>query len=142
MVTVRFVKLNSEIKAPKMMTQGSSGFDIEASDDAILWPNKPEIIPTGIGVEIPLGYELQIRPRSSLAGRGILLANSPGTIDSDYRGMVGIILVWTGQGPYNIKKGDRIAQLVLQSVPVMELVEVDKLTATKRGIGGYGSTGR
>ena len=142
MVMVRFVKLHSEIKAPRMMTEGSSGFDIEASDDVTLWPSKSEVIPTGIRVEIPSGYELQIRPRSSLAGKGIYVANSPGTIDSDYRGIIGIILVWMGQGPYNIKKGDRIAQLVLQSVPSMKLVEVGELTPTTRGEGGYGSTGR
>ncbi len=142
MAIISFIKSGPDINPPKRMTQGSSGFDIEASDNVTLWPFKPEVVPTGISVQIPDGYELQIRPRSSLAGRGILIPNSPGTIDSDYRGQIGIILMWTGSGPVTINKGERIAQLILQQLPEVGWHETTKLTPTTRGADGYGSTGR
>ncbi len=142
MATISFVRSGPDINPPKKMTQGSSGFDIEASDEVILWPGKPEVVPTGISVQVPEGYELQIRPRSSMAGKRIYVANSPGTIDSDYRGQVGVILVWTGEGSYTIRKGERIAQLVLHQLPKVDWHEATGLNSTKRGAGGYGSTGR
>ncbi|KKL61314.1 hypothetical protein LCGC14_2196560, partial [marine sediment metagenome] len=121
---------------------GSSGWDIKSNEELILHNGKAEVVSTGISVEVPRGYELQIRPRSGMAVKGVGVANSPGTVDSDYRGEIGIVLLNHNSHPYLVKKGDRIAQLVLQEVPEIEWMEVDALSSTERGSEGYGRTGR
>ena len=130
---------------PHRATFGSSGVDlISASDDPILL-NKMgarAIVPTGLAIAVPLGYEIQIRPRSGLAAKhGITVLNAPGTIDSDYRGEIGVIVVNTSTDKYTIKRGDRIAQMVVQQVVIPDFVFVENLDDTERGAGAYGSTG-
>lgn len=131
---------------PEYKTSGSSGMDVRANLDRsciILEPHKTALIPTGLYLEIPQGYEVQIRARSGLALKhGISLANGIGTIDSDYRGEVGVILINMSDTPFEICDGDRIAQMVVARVEKMELVEVDSISQTERGAGGYGHTGR
>ncbi len=131
---------------PEYKTSGSSGMDVRANLDStciILEPHKTVLIPTGLYLEIPQGYEVQIRARSGLALKhGIGLANGIGTIDSDYRGEVGVILINMSDIPFEICDGDRIAQMVVSRVEKMELVEVDSISDTERGDGGYGHTGR
>lgn len=130
---------------PSYATKGSSGLDLYASiDDAlILMPGHRLTVPTGIIVEIPDGYEGQIRPRSGLAVKhGISVLNTPGTIDSDYRGEIKVILINLGKEKFVVKRGDRIAQLVIVPVVKVELEEVEDVDFnTERGIGGFGSTG-
>ncbi len=123
---------------------GSSGLDIRAavSGDIILTPGSFELVPTNLSVEIPEGYEIEVRPRSGLAAKfGIGVLNSPGTIDSDYRGEVKIILFNFGKENFKISRGDRIAQMVLSKVYFAELVETENLQESKRGTGGFGHTG-
>jgi len=129
---------------PKYQTEGSAGFDLTACIDnnRIICAGDTEIIPTGFIFEIPNGYEMQIRPRSGLAAKfGITVLNSPGTIDSDYRGEVKVILTNLSNCYFEIKNGDRIAQGVICPVIQAELIEVDELTKTEREQGGFGSTG-
>lgn len=129
---------------PDKKTSGSSGFDVFSPFDFKLRPNFTMVVPLNFRVKIPQGYELQIRSRSGLAANhGVFVLNSPGTIDSDYRGVVGVILHNThDQNTLQIKRGDRIAQFVLQKVPSMNLIRVEKFNdETKRGDGGFGSTG-
>ena len=122
---------------------GSSGYDLCASRDYELYYNSPIIVKTGLYLEIPPGFEGQVRSRSGLASNGVFVLNSPGTIDSDYRGEVGVILFSTRDSwqPYNIKAGDRIAQLVFCKLPLVSLVLSDNLSSTSRQSGGFGSTG-
>lgn len=131
---------------PKYATPGSSGMDLTAAlaQPLRLEPGMRASIPTGIAVEIPPGFEGQLRPRSGLAAKaGITLTNSVGTIDSDYRGEVKVLLINHGQDPYTFEPGERIAQLVIMPVPQVELVEVGELNSQNvRGEGGFGSTGR
>ncbi len=135
---------------PSYETAGAAGADIRANlmpeDRAVgftLDPMRRAVIPTGIRVEIPLGYEIQIRPRSGLAVKfGITLPNTPGTIDSDYRGPLGVALVNLGAEPYTIRHGDRIAQAVVAPVVQAGFQVVDSLSKTSRGEGGFGSTGK
>lgn len=131
---------------PEYKTSGSSGMDVRANLDhacITLEPHKTVLIPTGLYLEIPQGYEVQIRARSGLALKhGVSLANGIGTIDSDYRGEVGVILINMSDTPFEICDGDRIAQMVVARVEKMELVEVDSISQTERGAGGYGHTGR
>jgi len=132
-----------DLDLPAYQTVGSSGMDLLAavSEDTVLPPGKPQLIPTGLYLEIPRGYEAQIRPRSGLALRhGLTVANAPGTIDSDYRGEVGVILINLGHEPVTITRGMRIAQLVVQEVVRAELVEGEP-EETARGHGGFGHTG-
>ncbi len=132
------------LPAPKPATPGSSGVDLMAALEApiTLNPGDRALIPAGFSVSIPVGYEWQIRPRSGLALRhGVTVLNSPGTVDSDYRGPVGVILVNLGTEPFTIHRGDRIAQAVLVRVESQELVPVDSLSGTERGTGGFGHTG-
>ncbi len=130
---------------PMYATRGSSGLDVMAAlhtEYIHIWPGMRKIIQTGISVAIPEGYELAIRPRSGLALKhGVTCLNSPGTIDSDYRGPVGVILINHGEERVRIMNGERIAQMVLQEVPKVRWAEVDSLDDTDRGHGGYGSTG-
>mgnify|MGYP000909919687 CR=1 FL=1 len=136
------VKTQEGAELPFYATDGSSGMDIRANADADIHPNEVVVVPTGLLVAIPENYELQIRPRSGLAIKGITVLNTPGTIDSDYRGEIKIIMINFGKNPFHIQKGDRIAQAVLQYVPRVEWISVDSLDDTERGSGGFGSTGK
>jgi deoxyuridine 5''-triphosphate nucleotidohydrolase (dut) len=108
----------------------------------VLHPGERKLIPTGIAIAMPVGLEAQVRPRSGLALKhGVTVLNTPGTIDADYRGEVGVILINLGQEPFTVQRGDRIAQLVFQYVPRVALVEVEELPPSERGAGGFGSTG-
>jgi len=134
-----------DVPLPHYATPGSAGMDIRAAikDDVILEPGKVELIPTDISVEIPLGYEIQVRPRSGLAAKNSIgILNSPGTIDSDYRGELKIILMNFGKEDFKISKGDRIAQLIVSKVYTAKIEEVDDLNSSHRGEGGFGHTGK
>lgn len=125
---------------PRYATPGASGLDLESAIDVELAPRSRGIVPTGLSLEIPAGYEGQIRPRSGLSARTSLTVHL-GTIDSDYRGQVGVICENCGDAPYQITKGQRIAQLVIAPVARVEVVRVEQLGDTERGSGGFGSTG-
>lgn len=129
---------------PKRGTPGAAGIDLRAAEEVCLGPGQRVLVRTGVGLAIPQGFEGQVRPRSGLAlGFGVTVLNAPGTIDSDYRGEVKVILVNTDpKVGVTIKRGDRIAQLVIAPVTFAELVVVDSLDETERGAGGFGSTGR
>ena len=129
---------------PEFKTSGSAGMDICANvDEWILKPGDRDAIPTGVYLEVPIGYECQVRPRSGLAYQhGVTVLNSPGTIDSDYRGEVKIILINHGSEDFKISGGDRIAQLVFNKIEQPEFDVVEELTSTDRGEGGFGSTGK
>lgn len=134
-----------DVPLPGYATPGSAGMDIRAAikEDVILKPGLVELIPTNISVEIPAGYEMQVRPRSGLAANhSIGILNSPGTIDSDYRGEVKIIMMNFGKEAFKISKGDRIAQLIVSKVYNAKMVEVKDLNSSGRGKGGFGSTGK
>ena len=127
---------------PEYATQGSSGVDLRASEDYIIKSGERALVATGIRLAIPAGYEVQVRPRSGLALKhGIIISNSPGTIDSDYRGEVKVILMNLGREDFIIKAGDRIAQLILAPVAKISWEECAELEETARGSGGFGSTG-
>jgi len=129
---------------PAYQTEFSAGADVRAAvrEDVTIAPGARALIPTGFCVSIPPGYEIQVRPRSGLAMRhGLTILNAPGTIDADYRGEVCILLVNLGEKPYNVKRGERIAQLVLSEVGMMAFKEVPALEDSKRGGGGFGHTG-
>ena len=145
MVKILIKKTNKEVITPKYKTDGSSGVDLSAflEKKVIIKPNSSELIPTGLQVAIPEELEIQIRPRSGLAAKeSIGVLNSPGTIDSDYRGELKIILFNHGNKDFIINNGDRIAQMVLVPILKMEFEEVDSLPETIRGQGGFGSTGK
>ena len=131
------------LPAPTYATDGAAGLDVVAAEDVTLAPGGRHAVATGFAVAIPEGYELQVRPRSGLAIRhGITCLNTPGTIDHDYRGEVKVILANLGTEPFEVRRGERIAQLVPAAVLKAEFVEVDSLEETGRGAGGFGSTGR
>lgn len=133
-----------DIPLPEYATDGSSGLDIRAAieHDLVIEKGKVGLIPTNLRVEIPEGYEIQVRPRSGLAAKnGIGILNSPGTIDSDYRGEIKIILFNFGEENFVIKRGDRIAQMVLSKIYRAELKLTDDLNSSNRGAGGFGHTG-
>ncbi len=145
MLPVFVKKLRSGALPPAYQTPGAAGADLCACVEAPvkLEPGQRKLIPTGIALEIPEGYEGQVRPRSGLAVKhGIALPNSPGTIDSDYRGEVQVILINLGSEPYEIKNGERIAQLVIAPVTRGSFQEAPELSGTSRGAGGFGSTGK
>ncbi len=130
---------------PSYATIGSSGMDIRAfiAEPLVLQPLARDLVPTGLFVEIPLGYEIQIRPRSGLAiKQGITCLNTPGTIDADYRGEIKVILINLSAEPQTIMPGDRIAQMVVQRVEQIQWVQVNELGSSERGAGGFGSTGK
>lgn len=144
--TIRFQALAhfDGLDLPSYATGGAAGMDVQAAvqDDTILVPGQRMALPTGLAMAIPPGFEVQVRPRSGLALRhGLTVANAPGTIDSDYRGEVKVILVNLGQEDVAITRGMRIAQLVLAPVSRAALVMADRLDSTDRGSGGFGSTG-
>lgn len=128
---------------PSYQTAGAAGLDLRADEACRLAPGERRLVPTGLAVEIPEGYEGQVRPRSGLALRhGVGMVNAPGTIDSDYRGEVGVILVNWGAEPFEVARGERIAQLVVAPVVRVELRLAEGLSGSGRGDGGFGSTGR
>ena len=145
MVKILVKKFDKNIKLPTYKTSGSSGMDLVAyiKNKITINPGKTVIIPTGIAVAIPKNYEIQIRPRSGLAAKkGISVLNTPGTIDSDYRGEIKIILINLSKKSFVVKSGDRIAQMILCPVAKGMLQEVKNLPKTVRGKGGFGSTGK
>lgn len=137
-------KLKDDARVPGYMTEHAAGMDVHALPDQpiLLAPGERALIPTGLAVAIPEGYEIQVRPRSGLALKhGITLVNSPGTIDADYRGEIGVILVNHGSESFSVNPGDRIAQLIVAPVSRAQLIEVSELSVTDRGAGGFGHTG-
>lgn len=137
---------DTALPLPEYQTSGAAGADLRADlggDELVLAPGQISLVPTGLRVQIPDGYEMQIRPRSSLALKhGLGLPNAPGTIDSDYRGPLGVIMMNMGSQPYTIRHGERIAQAVIAPVTRAAYVMAETLDATERGEGGFGSTGR
>jgi dUTP pyrophosphatase len=143
-VRIKRLPAARDLPLPAPASSGSSGFDLRAAVDAglVIRPGERVLVPTGLVLEIPPGWEGQVRPRSGLALRhGIGVVNAPGTIDSDYRGEVAVLLINLGEAPFSIARGDRIAQLVIAPVERVEWEEVDTLASSPRGEGGFGSTG-
>ena len=143
-VRVRRLAAAQGLPLPSPASAGSSGFDLRAAiqGELVLRPGERLLVPTGLALEIPAGWEGQVRPRSGLALRhGIGMVNAPGTIDSDYRGEVGVLLINLGSEPFTLRRGDRVAQLVIARVESVAWEEADALDATGRGEGGFGSTG-
>ncbi len=144
MTEILIKRLSKNISLPKYETDGSSGMDLAANieNDIEIMPGKSSIIPTGLAVSIPKNFEIQIRPRSGLAAKNqISVLNTPGTIDSDYRGELKVILINLSEKIFKVENGLRIAQMVLCPVIKATLKEVDILKDTERGVGGFGSTG-
>jgi dUTP pyrophosphatase len=147
---VRLLRLPSggapdPLPLPAYATEGSAGFDLRAAlrDELVVPPGGRALVPTGFALGLPAGYEGQVRPRSGLALRhGVTVLNAPGTVDADYRGEVAVVLVNHGAEPFAIRRGDRVAQLVVAPAPRCSLSEVESLEPTARGAGGFGSTGR
>lgn len=134
-----------DLPLPKYMTAGAAGVDLYAAveEPCQLEPGKIKLIPTGIHLGLPAGYEAQIRPRSGLALKhGLSLVNTPGTIDEDYRGEIKVIMINFGEEPFIIKRGERIAQMVINKIEQVKFVVVDNLDETSRGSGGFGHTGK
>lgn len=146
MVTIQVKRLphNPDLPLPQKMSEHSSGFDLMAALDGpiTIAPGATVLVPTGLALGIPPGYEGQVRPRSGLAAKhGLSIPNAPGTIDADYRGEVKVILINLGRDEITLKRGDRIAQLVIAPVPPVTLQETPDLDMTDRGEGGFGHTG-
>ncbi|GAA6191658.1 dUTP diphosphatase [Phaeobacter sp. NW0010-22] len=150
MVAIRVVRdkdADPQIALPSYETTGAAGADVRANfadgRSSVVPPGERALIPTGLRIEIPSGYEVQVRPRSGLALKhGVTIPNAPGTIDSDYRGPLGVILLNTGSEPFTVGHGDRIAQLVVAPVVQAQFDLSDDLGSTTRGAGGFGSTGK
>jgi dUTP pyrophosphatase len=145
MIEIKLTRLphGEGLPLPQYVTEHAAGMDITAAEDVLLPPGGRQAITTGFAIEIPHGYEVQVRPRSGLALRhGITCLNTPGTIDSDYRGEVKVILANLGNEPFEVRRGERIAQLVPAPVLRAHFTEVHELAETERGNGGFGSTGR
>lgn len=145
-VTLKFKRLTLNAQLPSYATPEAAGMDVRSNcplpEGLTIRPGEQQMVWTGLAVEIPPGWELQVRPRSGLAVKyGVTVANAPGTIDSDYRGEIGVCLINRGRDPFTIHGGDRIAQLVLARAPQARIEEVDELSSTSRGVGGFGSTG-
>ena len=143
-ITIRLKRLprGEGLPVPAYATAGAAGMDVVAAEELDLMPGQRYAVATGFAMAIPDGYEVQVRPRSGLALKhGITVPNTPGTIDSDYRGELKVILINHGDTPFPIRRGDRIAQLVAAPVQRADFAEVDDLDATERGAGGFGSTG-
>jgi dUTP pyrophosphatase len=143
-IFVKRLRKNLPVSMPQYMTEGASGMDLFASleDEVTLEPGERRLIPTGVAIALPLGFEGQVRPRSGLAiQKGIGVVNGPGTIDSDYRGEIGVLLINFGEEPFTIRNGARIAQIVISQVFRATLEEVDDLPSTHRQGGGFGHTG-
>jgi dUTP pyrophosphatase len=146
-VAIRRLPHAADLPLPGYATPGAAGLDLSAAlpegDVLVLPPGGRALVPTGLAAALPPGYEMQVRPRSGLAVKhGVTVLNSPGTIDSDYRGEIQVPLINHGEAPFAIRRGDRIAQAVVAAVARAVLEEVDSLDETARGSGGFGSTGR
>lgn len=149
MIVVSFQRFvhGQGLPLPQYQSEDAAGMDLLAAvpegQDVILNPGDRALIPTGVAIELPRGYEAQVRPRSGLALKnGVTVLNSPGTIDADYRGEIGVILINFGQIPFAVRRGARIAQLVVSPIERVALIESERLTASERGAKGFGSTGR
>jgi dUTP pyrophosphatase len=144
MVTIKVKLLDEGLNAPRYQHDGDAGFDLSSRIDFVVGPGARATIPTGIAVAIPRGFAGFVLPRSGLASRhGIALVNSPGLIDAGYRGEIAVVIINTDkEEPFQINRGDRIAQFVLQRVEEAAVVQVEELGETSRGAGGFGSTGR
>jgi dUTP pyrophosphatase len=143
-VSIRRLPSAADLPLPERATAHASGFDLRACvpGPLVVPAGGRVLVPTGVVIAVPPGYEAQIRPRSGLALKsGVTLLNAPGTIDSDYRGEVGVIVVNHGASPVTIVRGDRIAQMVIHELPEVDLISVDELPETARGAGGFGHTG-
>ncbi|MGR6836101.1 dUTP diphosphatase [Syntrophomonas erecta] len=138
-------RLHSEdLPLPRYMTAGSAGVDLYAAncDDIVISPGNRVLVPTGIALSLPAGYEAQIRPRSGLALKyGLTILNTPGTIDADYRGEIQVLVINLGDKEYILKRGERLAQMVFTRVEKAQFIEVENLSETERGAGGFGHTG-
>ena len=146
-VDIRQLPHGEGLALPAYQSAHAAGLDLLAAvpEDSplILSPGQRALVPTGLTIALPPGYEAQIRPRSGLASRhGVTVLNTPGTVDADYRGEIGVLLINHGDTPFSIRRGERIAQMVIASVARAELVPTASLSATERGSGGFGSTGR
>ena len=132
----------ADVPTPQYKHEGDAGFDLHAAESCVLEPGQRKIVPSGLRMAIPHGYEAQVRPRSGLAAKhGISVVNTPGTIDSGYRGEVGVILINHGDKAFTVEKHERIAQMVINKVELVDIEEVKDLDDTSRGDGGFGSTG-
>ena len=143
-IKVKRLEHAKDIPLPRYMTKESAGMDICAAveSELVLMPGQRALVPTGIAVELPEGFEAQIRPRSGLAIKyGIGMLNSPGTIDPDYRGEIKVILINLGEKPFKIKRGDRIAQMIISKIVRAKIEDVQELNPTERGDKGFGHTG-
>lgn len=139
------ITLEEGVQEPFYASEQAAGMDVRANikESILIRPMERKLIPTGIKMAIPEGYEVQVRPRSGLAYKnGLTVLNAPGTIDADYRGDIGVILINLGNENYIVEPNERIAQLVLNEVPQMKLIKVDTLDETERGAGGFGHTGK
>lgn len=146
-VEFRWLDHGHGLDMPRQQTTGAAGVDLPAalgfSDTLIIDPGRYAMVPTGLAIALPEGYEAQVRPRSGLAAKfGVTVLNSPGTVDADYRGEIKVLLINHGDAPFEIKRGDRIAQLVVAPVSAVTFIERKSLGDTERGEQGHGSTGR
>ena len=132
----------ADVPTPSYKHEGDAGFDVHAASSCVLASGERKIVPTGIKMAVPSGFEAQVRPRSGLAAKyGISVVNTPGTVDSGYRGEVGVILINHGNEAFTVEKHERIAQIVINKIEVVDIEEVPDLDNTSRGEGGFGSTG-
>ena len=146
-VRIRQLAHGEGLALPAYQSAHAAGLDLLAAvaeaEPVVLLPGARALVPTGLTIALPPGYEAQVRPRSGLAAKhGVTVLNTPGTIDADYRGEIGVILINHGDAPFSIRRGERIAQMIVAAVVRAELIPVDTLAATDRGSGGFGSTGR
>jgi len=142
MPTLKFQKIHEDAIIPKFANPNDAGMDIYSIEETALLPGEHKLVKTGLKLAIPIGYEIQVRPRSGLALKNkVTVLNSPGTIDSGYRGELGVILMNHSEEPFKINKHDRIAQIVLAKHETPKIEEVEELDKTERGEGGFGSTG-
>lgn len=145
-IPMKMIRLDKELPLPAYAFDSDAGLDIYSAESGMLTPGERKPFPTGLKIAIPIGYEVQVRPRSGLAFKhGISIVNAPGTIDAGFRGEIKVILINHGKESYEVKRGDRIAQLVLKRVEraqIQEVEDFDHMDVSKRGEGGYGHTGR
>jgi dUTP pyrophosphatase len=146
-IDIRQLPHGEGLALPAYQSEHAAGLDLLAAvpEEAplVLSPGKHALVPTGLSIAIPPGYEAQVRPRSGLASKhGVTVLNAPGTVDADYRGEIGVLLINHGDAPFTIRRGERIAQMVIASVARADLIPAGALSATDRGSGGFGSTGR
>lgn len=142
MSIVHFKKLSADARQPTYATSGAAGMDLASIIETTIMPGQAKLIPTGLAIELPYRYEAQVRPRSGLAlKKRVTVLNAPGTIDEDYRGEIGVLLINHGAAPFDVKIGDRIAQLVIAKVERPTVYLTDELSGTARGTGGFGHTG-